>query len=211
MALHVDGGSARSPSAARPCRARAATTCSTPARPPLTTRRRPSATLAIISSFSGRPASQRVSPASTSVATTTSPDFRDGSRPPATPKLMTPRIVVGSNTVSRARNCLRIATAADHGHAGPGRDAGLLHKTSHNQHRPRVNSHCPRTRRPPPPNSHSDPYHPAVGVPQIPIPRQRPERKELRIAMIAQIKHPRKACCRVALLVPQPFFGLCGY
>ncbi len=35
---------------------------------------------------------------------------------------------------------LRIATAADNGHAGPGRDAGLLHQTSHNQHRPRVNS-----------------------------------------------------------------------
>ena len=28
-----------------------------------------------------------------------------GSSPPATPKLMTPLIVVGSNTVSRARNC----------------------------------------------------------------------------------------------------------
>ncbi len=35
---------------------------------------------------------------------------------------------------------LRIATAADDGHAGPGRDAGLLHQTSHNQYRPRVNS-----------------------------------------------------------------------
>ncbi len=33
---------------------------------------------------------------------------------------------------------LRIAAAADHGHARPGRDSGLLHQTSHNQHRPRV-------------------------------------------------------------------------
>src|ERR1043166_4271478 len=29
--------------------------------------------------------------------------------------------------------------------------------------------------------------------------------------MIAQIKHPWKPRCRVALLVPQPFFGLCAY
>ena len=35
---------------------------------------------------------------------------------------------------------LRIATAADDGHAGAGRNAGLLHQTSHNQHRPPVNS-----------------------------------------------------------------------
>ena len=120
--------------------ARAATTCSTPARPPLTTRRRPSATLAISSSFSARPASQRVSPASTSVATTTSPDFSAGSSPPATPKLMTPRIVDGIEYRQQRPQLLRIATAADDGHAGPGRDAGLLHQTSHNQHRPRVNS-----------------------------------------------------------------------
>src|SRR3984957_12139546 len=84
---------------------RATTTCSTPARPPLTTRRRPSATLAISSSLSARPASQRGAPASTSVATTTSPDRSVGSSPPATPKLITPRIVEGSKTVKRARNC----------------------------------------------------------------------------------------------------------
>ena len=35
---------------------------------------------------------------------------------------------------------LRVATAADDGHAGAGRDTGLLHQTSHNQHRPRVHS-----------------------------------------------------------------------
>ena len=34
---------------------------------------------------------------------------------------------------------LRIATAADDGHAGPSRNAGLLHQTSHNQYRPRIN------------------------------------------------------------------------
>src|SRR5260221_2351034 len=85
--------------------ARAATTFSTPARPPLTTRRLPNATLAISSSFSAKPASQRASPASTSVATTTSPDFNVGSSPPATPKLITPLIVDGSKTVSSARNC----------------------------------------------------------------------------------------------------------
>src|SRR3981189_3278246 len=84
---------------------RADDTFSPPARQPRTTRRPPSATLAIICSFSGRPASHRVSPASTSVATTTSPDFNVGSRPPATPKLITPRIVDGSNTVKSARNC----------------------------------------------------------------------------------------------------------
>ncbi len=104
MALHVDGGRPGL-RAQRGLPGWAATTCSTPARPPLTTRRLPSATLAISSSLSARPASQRVSPASTSVATTTSPDFSVGSSPPATPKLMTPLIVDGSNTVSSARNC----------------------------------------------------------------------------------------------------------
>ena len=34
---------------------------------------------------------------------------------------------------------LRIATAADDDHAGPGRDAGLLHQARHNQYRPRIN------------------------------------------------------------------------
>ena len=85
---------------------RPATTCSTPASAPLTTRRRLSAMLAIISSFSEVPASQRVSPAVTSVATTTSPDFSAGSSPPATPKLMTPRNVDESSVASRSRNCL---------------------------------------------------------------------------------------------------------
>ena len=68
------------------------------------------------------------------------------------------------------------------------------------------NCDYPRTRRPPPPNSHPDPYHPAVGASQIPIPRQRPERKELRVTMITQIKHPRKARCRVALPRPTALF-----
>jgi hypothetical protein len=31
-----------------------------------------------------------------------------------------------------------IATAADHGHARPGRDAGLLQQTCHNKYRSRV-------------------------------------------------------------------------
>src|SRR5581483_7076120 len=53
-----------------------------------------------------RPASQRVSPAMTSVATTTSPVFREGSSPPATPNEITPRIEVGSSVVSSARNWL---------------------------------------------------------------------------------------------------------
>ena len=34
---------------------------------------------------------------------------------------------------------LRIARAANHDHAGAGRDAGLLHQSSDNQHRPRIN------------------------------------------------------------------------
>ena len=34
---------------------------------------------------------------------------------------------------------LRIATAADHDHAGPGRYAGLLHQSCHDQNRPRIN------------------------------------------------------------------------
>jgi len=85
--------------------ARAAITCSTPARPPRTTRRRRNAMLAISSSLSDRPASQRASPARTSVATTTSPDFSAGSSPPATPKLMTPLKVDESSVARSARNC----------------------------------------------------------------------------------------------------------
>ena len=83
----------------------AAITCSTPARPPRTTRRRRSAALAIISSLSARPARKRVSPDSTSVATTTSPDFNDGSSPPATPNEITPLNVDESSVASSARNC----------------------------------------------------------------------------------------------------------
>ena len=124
-----------------------------------------------------------------------------------------------SGGIQRCQQCaqlLRIAGTADHDHAGPGRNAGFLHQSCHDQNRPRIDSNCdqpncPRSRRPPPPKSHPDPYHPAVGASQIPIPRQRPERKELRVAMITQIKHPRKARCRVTRLVPQPFFGLCGF
>ena len=67
--------------------------------------RRRSATRAIISSFSAKPARNRVSPARTSVATTTSPDFSDGSSPPATPNEMTPLKVEESSVASNARNC----------------------------------------------------------------------------------------------------------
>src|SRR5690349_11736699 len=84
----------------------AATISSTPASRPLTTRRRPSAMLAIWPSVSGSPASQRASPAMTSVATTTSPVFREGSSPPATPNEITPRTEVGSSVVRSARNWL---------------------------------------------------------------------------------------------------------
>ena len=181
---------------------RAATTCSTPARPPLTTRRRPSATLAISSSFSaktGQPAG------------VAGQDFgrhhdiarlQRGIQSAATPKLMTPRIVVGSKTVRSARNCCGSLLLQMTVMPGPAAMRASCDQTSHDQYRPRVNAIARGRAVPSPPISHSDPYHPAVGVPQVPIPRQRPERKELRITMIAQIKHPRKACCRVALLVP---------
>ncbi|MGY3460263.1 hypothetical protein ACVWW5_005713 [Bradyrhizobium sp. LM3.4] len=80
------------------------TTSSAPARLPRTTRRRPDVRRSMRSSPSDSPAAQRVSPASTSVASTTSPERSVGSRPPATPKEITPRIVSGSSTVSSARN-----------------------------------------------------------------------------------------------------------
>jgi len=48
---------------------------------------------------------------------------------------------------------LRIATAADNGHAGSGRNAGLLHETGHNEHRTRVN-HMARRRVFPRPQIH---------------------------------------------------------
>ena len=83
----------------------AATTCSTPAKPPRTIRRRFRAALAIISSFRAEAARNRVSPARTSVATTTSPDFSVGSSPPATPNEMTPLNEVESSVASSARSC----------------------------------------------------------------------------------------------------------
>ena len=192
----------------------AAITCSTPARPPRTTRRRFSAALAIISSFNASPARKRVSPDRTSVATTTSPDFNDGSSPPATPNEITPLNVDESSVASSARNCC--GSLLLHMTIMPGPAAmrasctkPVTIKTGRGSIE--LYDQYPRSRRPPPPKSHPDPYHPAVGASQIPIPRQRPERKELRVAMITQIKHPRKACSRVARLVPQPFFGLCGF
>jgi hypothetical protein len=61
--------------------------------------------LVMSSPVSEEPASQRVSPAVTSVAMTTSPDSRAGSSPPATPKLITPLNVEESMVASKARNC----------------------------------------------------------------------------------------------------------
>ena len=52
---------------------------------------------------------------------------------------MTPLIVDGIEHSQKCPQLLRIAAAADDGHAGPRRDAGLLDQTSHNQYRPRVN------------------------------------------------------------------------
>ena len=63
---------------------------------------------------------------------------------------MTPRIVDGIENGQKRPQLLRIATAADDGHAGPSRDAGLLHQTSHNQYRPRVNPIARGRRRPRP-------------------------------------------------------------
>ncbi len=51
----------------------------------------------------------------------------------------------------------RIATATDDGHTGPRRDASLLYQAGHNQDRPRINQHCPRTLGPPPPKFTSQP------------------------------------------------------
>ena len=120
--------------------ARAAITCSTPARPPLTTRRRFSATLAICPSFSGRPASQRVSPDSTSVATTISPDFKAGSSPPATPKLTTPLNEAGSSVARSDRNCWGSLLLQITAMPGPAAIRASCTKPRHNKHRPRVNS-----------------------------------------------------------------------
>ncbi len=138
----------------------AAITSSTPASPPRTILRRFSAALAIISSFSADAARNRVSPDITSVATTTSPDLSDGSSPPATPNEITPRNVVGSSVASSARSCCGSLGAADHDHAGTRRDAGLLHQSSHNQYRPRINSTVHGLRRPPPPTITSRPLPP---------------------------------------------------
>ncbi len=80
------------------------TTFSTPTRPPRNTFWRPTPAPAISSSLRTSDADQRLLPATTSVATTTAPDLRSGSRPPATPKLMTPRMVAGSKSASRLRS-----------------------------------------------------------------------------------------------------------
>ena len=57
-------------------------------------------------------------------------------------------------------------------------------------------------------NSHPHPYSLAVGRFQIPISRQRPQREEFRITVIAQVEHPRKASGCIPLLVPNALFAL---
>ncbi len=139
MAFHIDRLRHRFPNAARPCRSVAATTSfdageAAADHAPAAQR----ALDAIIASFSARPARKRASPARTSVATTTSPDFSDGSSPPATPNEMTPLKVAGIKRRQQRAQLLRVAGTADNDHAGPGRDAGLLHQSRYDQDRPRI-------------------------------------------------------------------------
>ena len=142
----------------------------------------------------------------TSVATTTSPDFRRGiqsARNAEADHAPDRRRVENGQTapaIAADRYCCRLRSCRALPQCGPPAPDLSQSVPAAGQ------SCCPRTRQSPPPNSHSDPYHPAVGALQVSIPRQRPERKELRVTMITQIKHPRKARSRVALLVPQALF-----
>ena len=194
----------------------AAITCSTPARPPRTTRRRRSAARGdqFLVQRQSRPENGYRRPEPRSPPPRRPISATDPARRRRRSE-MTPLKVVESSVASSARNCcgsLELQMTIMPGPAAM--RASCTNPVTIKTGRGSFNCdqpNCPRSRRPPPPKSHPDPYHPAVGAPQIPVPRQRPERKELRVAMITQIKHPRKARCRVARLVPEPFVGLCGF
>ena len=143
------------------------------------------------------------------------PDFSDGSSPPATPKLITPRNVDGSSVASSARNCCGSLLLQMTVMPGPAAmrascTSPVTIKTGRGSIEIALNRLSTV----------------AAARPQIHIPtpttlllvllkfRYRANAqsgKNFGVAMISQIKHPRKACSRVALLIPQPFFRLCAF
>ena len=74
----------------------------------------------------------------TSVATTTSPDFSDGSSPPATPNEMTPLKVVESSVASSARNCCGSLELQMTIMPGPAAMRASCTKSCHDQNRSRI-------------------------------------------------------------------------
>ena len=134
------------------------------------------------SSFSARPASQRgvARPIPSAchqhdVARSQCP----GSSPPATPKLITPpNLSMGQKRSKEPAIAAGSSTAADDGHAGPRRNAGLpAPDLSQLISGPQDQLDCPRPRPAPPPNSHSDPVPPCcwcslnIPIPTAPTPR----------------------------------------
>src|SRR5262249_9076551 len=56
--------------------------------------------------------------------------------------------------------------------------------------------------------SHSVPHRARIGVLEVAVARERPQREEFRVAVITQVEHAREARRRVARLVPETVVAL---
>src|SRR5580704_1933877 len=57
---------------------------------------------------------------------------------------------------------------------------------------------------------HPPRHRPRIAALQIPVARQRPEREEFRVAVVAQIEHARKTRAGIVLFVPETVAALRG-
>jgi len=126
---------------------------------------------------------------------TQAPGFRLGERPPATPKLMRPEHPAAIACVSEAARFF----------PSPPQITGRRGST---QYAPRTPSQRPQSFGSAPGHLHTERYRSTIAAPQVAIARHRPERKESRISVIAQIEHAWKACRRVPLLIPKAMIAL---
>ena len=135
-----------------------------------------------------RPASSR-----TRDATIVEPAARAGSRPAATPKLRMPIQRSRAAASARRREPRPARGACD---AATLRDVGFeCEAAGHDDEAGR-------------PRSHARLRLPAVRTVEAAVAGQRPERKVLRIAVIAQIEDPRETGAAVVRLAPQPVLSL---
>src|SRR6516225_10289414 len=56
--------------------------------------------------------------------------------------------------------------------------------------------------------SHSVPHRARIGILEVAVARERPQREEFRVAVITQVEHARETRSRVAWLVPETVVAL---